>query len=41
MSGDDVHEIYAIKYGHHDRRAGENYIGGDPHNGSQPLDFYV
>lgn len=41
MSGDGVHEIYAIKYGHHDRRAGENYIGGDPHDVSQPLDFYV
>ncbi len=40
MSG-DVHEIYAIKYGHHDRRAAENYIGGDPHDVSQPLDFYV
>jgi len=37
----DVHEIYAIKYGHHDRRAAENYIGGDPHDVSQPLDFYV
>jgi glyoxylase-like metal-dependent hydrolase (beta-lactamase superfamily II) len=41
MSGDDVHEIYAIKYGHHDRRAAENYIGGDPHDINQPLDFYV
>jgi glyoxylase-like metal-dependent hydrolase (beta-lactamase superfamily II) len=41
MSGDDVHEIYAIKYGHHDRRAAENYIGGDPHDVNQPLDFYV
>ncbi|HYS47437.1 MAG TPA: N-acyl homoserine lactonase family protein [Xanthobacteraceae bacterium] len=40
MSG-DVHEIYAIKYGHHDRRAAENYIGGDLHDVSQPLDFYV
>ncbi len=41
MSGDDVHEIYAIKYGHHGRRASENYIGGDPHNAPQPLDFFV
>ena len=38
---DDVHEIYAIKYGHHDRQARENYIGGDPHDGLDPLDFYV
>lgn len=38
---DDVHEIYAIKYGHHDRQARENYIGGDPHDMLDPLDFYV
>jgi glyoxylase-like metal-dependent hydrolase (beta-lactamase superfamily II) len=38
---DDVHEIYAIKYGHHDRQARENYIGGDPHDVLDPLDFYV
>jgi glyoxylase-like metal-dependent hydrolase (beta-lactamase superfamily II) len=38
---DDTHEIYAIKYGHHDRYARENYIGGDPHDVLQPLDFYV
>ena len=40
MSG-DIYEVYAIKYGHHDRRASENFIGGDPHDGHQPLDFYV
>src|SRR5205814_9655637 len=38
---DDIHEIYAIKYGHHDRRAAENYIGGDPHDVNDPLDFFV
>jgi glyoxylase-like metal-dependent hydrolase (beta-lactamase superfamily II) len=37
-----TYEIYAIKYGHHpDRRASENFIGGDPHEGPMPLDFYV
>jgi glyoxylase-like metal-dependent hydrolase (beta-lactamase superfamily II) len=41
MSGDDVHEIYAIKYGRHERRAAENYIGGDPHDVQEPIDFYV
>ena len=39
--GDDVHEVYAIRYGHHDRKAAENFIGGDPHDLPQPLDFYV
>ena len=38
---DDIHEIYAIRYGHHDRRSSENFIGGDPHDVLQPLDFYV
>ena len=38
---DDIHEIYAIRYGHHDRQAHENYIGGDPHDILQPLAYYV
>ncbi|HKF08713.1 MAG TPA: N-acyl homoserine lactonase family protein [Xanthobacteraceae bacterium] len=38
---DDTHEIYAIRYGHHDRKSPENFIGGDPHDVLQPLDFYV
>ena len=38
---DDVHEVYAIRYGHHRRKAAENFIGGDPHDVLQPLDFYV
>jgi glyoxylase-like metal-dependent hydrolase (beta-lactamase superfamily II) len=41
MAG-DVHEIYAIHYGHHDRPAHENYIGGDLHDASNdPLDYFV
>ncbi len=35
------YEIYAIKYGDHDRLAAENFIGGDPHNGPMPLDYFV
>jgi glyoxylase-like metal-dependent hydrolase (beta-lactamase superfamily II) len=39
---DDIHEIYAIKYSHHGgRNAALNFIGGDPHEESQALDFYV
>ena len=38
---DDVHEVYAIHYGHHDRPAADNYIGGDPHDVLQPLDYFV
>ncbi|MDR3420202.1 MAG: N-acyl homoserine lactonase family protein [Xanthobacteraceae bacterium] len=40
MNG-DVHEVYAIRYGHHARRSPENFIGGDPHDVLQPLDFFV
>jgi glyoxylase-like metal-dependent hydrolase (beta-lactamase superfamily II) len=37
----DIHEVFAIKYGGHDRPASENYIGGDPHNAPDPLTYYV
>lgn len=38
----DVWEVYAIRYAHHgDRRASDNFIGGDPHDGPMPLDYYV
>jgi glyoxylase-like metal-dependent hydrolase (beta-lactamase superfamily II) len=40
-----MYEIYAIKYAHHMRRAGENFIGGpiggDAHDGPMPLDYFV
>jgi glyoxylase-like metal-dependent hydrolase (beta-lactamase superfamily II) len=38
---DDIHEVYAIRYGHHPRKAAENFIGGDPHDIIQPLDYFV
>ena len=38
---DDIHEVYAIRYGHHPRPARDNYIGGDPHDVMQPLDYFV
>jgi glyoxylase-like metal-dependent hydrolase (beta-lactamase superfamily II) len=37
----DIHEVYAIRYAHHDRRSSENYLGGDPHDFLQPIDYYV
>ena len=41
MSGAQHYEIYAIKYAHHERPARENFIGGDPHDGPMPLDYFV
>jgi glyoxylase-like metal-dependent hydrolase (beta-lactamase superfamily II) len=35
------YEVYAIRYAHHARRASENFIGGDPHDGPMPLDYFV
>jgi len=37
----DVHQVYAIRYGHHDRPASDNYIGGDPHDIIEPLAYFV
>lgn len=36
-----IHEIYALKYAHHDRRSGENFLLGDPHDVLQPLAYFV
>ena len=36
-----MYEVYALKYAHHARRASENFIGGDPHDGPMPLDYFV
>ena len=36
-----VHEIYAVRYAHHDRPKHENYIGGDPHDTLEPLAYFV
>jgi glyoxylase-like metal-dependent hydrolase (beta-lactamase superfamily II) len=41
MTGEDHHEIYAIRYAHHDRNAAENYLHGDPHDLLQPLAYFV
>lgn len=36
-----TYRIYAIKYAHHERRARENFIGGDIHDGPMPMDYFV
>jgi glyoxylase-like metal-dependent hydrolase (beta-lactamase superfamily II) len=41
MPTPEPYEIYAIRYAHLERRASENFIGGDPHDGPMPLDYYV
>jgi glyoxylase-like metal-dependent hydrolase (beta-lactamase superfamily II) len=41
MTDHDEHEVYAVRYAHHKRKAAENFIFGDPHDVLQPLDYYV
>jgi len=39
---DNLWEIYALRYAHHERAARENFMAGDPHDESpMPLDYYV
>jgi glyoxylase-like metal-dependent hydrolase (beta-lactamase superfamily II) len=35
------YEVYAVKYAQHARRASENFLGGDAHDGPMPLDYFV
>ncbi len=37
----DIYDLFAIRYGHHHRTAAGNFIGGDPHDGPMPLDYFV
>jgi glyoxylase-like metal-dependent hydrolase (beta-lactamase superfamily II) len=37
-----TYEIHAIKYAsNNERRRADNFIGGDPHDGPMPMDFFV
>ncbi|TGD64488.1 N-acyl homoserine lactonase family protein [Tabrizicola sp. WMC-M-20] len=38
---DDTYEAFAIAYARVDRNAAENFLGGDPHDGPMPLNYYV
>ncbi len=41
MSNPQPYEVYAIRYAHHMRKASENFLGGDPHDGPMPIDYYI
>jgi len=36
-----TYEVYAVKYAHHARTASANFLGGDPHDGPMPMDYFV
>jgi glyoxylase-like metal-dependent hydrolase (beta-lactamase superfamily II) len=35
------YEVYAIRYATRDGRRRDNFIGGDPHDGPMPMDYFV
>jgi glyoxylase-like metal-dependent hydrolase (beta-lactamase superfamily II) len=37
----DIHEVYAVRYAHHDRQSPENFLFGDAHDILQPLAYFV
>ena len=41
MADRESYEIYAVKYASNERRSGDNFIGGDPHDAPMPLDYFV
>ncbi len=34
-------EVYAIRYARVERKASENFLGGDPHEAGMPMDYFV
>ena len=37
-----AYEVYAVHYAHNaNARRANNFIGGDPHDGPMPLDYFV
>ena len=36
-----VYEVFAIRYARRDVQRSENFIGGDPHDGPMPMDYFV
>ncbi|MFT5320835.1 MAG: glyoxylase-like metal-dependent hydrolase (beta-lactamase superfamily II) [Pseudohongiellaceae bacterium] len=41
MSALEPFEVYAIRYACVDRKASENFLGGDPHEAGMPMDYFV
>ena len=41
MAETPVYAVYAVKYARHERRASANFLGGDPHDGPMPIDYFV
>jgi hypothetical protein len=35
------YELYTIRYAERDARRSDHFIGGDPHDGPRPMDYFV
>src|SRR5215471_4422999 len=35
------YELYAIRYAERDARRSDHFVGGDPHDGPMPMDYFV
>src|SRR5580704_19399318 len=38
---DPEYELFALRYATRDARRGDHFIGGDPHDGPMPMDYFV
>ena len=36
-----MYEVFALKYAHREARRADHFIGGDPHDGPMPMDYFV
>ncbi len=41
MTEAESYQIHALRYATREARAGEHFIGGDPHDGPMPMDYFV
>ncbi len=41
MSQDQSYEVFAVRYARRDARRPEHFVGGDPHDGPMPMDYFV
>ncbi len=38
---DPEYEVFAIRYARRDARRAEHFVGGDPHDGPMPMDYFI
>ena len=41
MSPPPEYEVFALRYAHREGRRSEHFVGGDPHDASMPMDYFI